>query len=396
MNAAENNLLLATARYPLSSVTDDDFPRLLGQVSDWGYLLQTAGKHGLSPLLFKIVSETGLGKQLAPAYHDGLRQSYFRSLMRNQSLLNELSPVLRSCEERSLPVMLLKGAALCQTVYGDVALRPFGDVDILVHEGDMEAAGKVLESLGFEIILGIYRVSDDHNARFGWHWAYHKGNHVIELHWDLTERQGPFHLDMDEYWRGAQPVKVDGNSAVVMNDENQLIHLCLHQFKHQWQHIRDLTDVALLAEQVEAAGKWRSVLEKSRAQRLDRCVYFNLVLAKRVLGLRIDEAELAAFINKPKPGRISAAMIDLIAANMFSEHLPRRFWQLPMVHGLKIKADVIKRVFTEPIERDLQEGELAKPVKTGVGKKFRSAFRSLYYYRHLITGFFRQLLRRSH
>lgn len=395
MNSAENNLLLATARYPMKSVAEDDFSGLLGEVSDWGYLLQTAGKHGLSPLLFKIVSDTGLGKQIPPEYHDGLRQSYFRSLMRNQSLLNELSPVLRACEEQSLPVMLLKGAALCQTVYDDVALRPFGDVDILVHEGDMDAAGKALESQGFKIILGIYRVSDDHNAQFGWHWAYHKKEHVIELHWDLTERSGPFHLDMDEYWQGAQPVKVDGNSAVVMNDENQLIHLCLHQFKHQWQHIRDLTDVALIAEKIEASGKWRSVLEKARAQRLDRCVYFNLVLARKVLGLRIDEQALAEFINKPRPGRISAAMIDLIAANMFSEHLPRRFWQLPMVHGFKIKADVVKRVFTEPIERDLQEGELAKPVKTGVGKKIRSAFRSIYYYRGLITGFFRHLLRRS-
>jgi len=87
-------------------------------------------------------------------------------------------------------------------------------------------------------------------------------------------------------------------------------------------------------------------------------------------------------------------MIELIAANIFSEHLPRRFWQLPMVHGLRSKKEVLRRIFTEPVERDLQPGQTAKPVKTGTVKKFQAAFRSLFYYRHLIGGFLRQLLRR--
>lgn len=391
---AENNLLIATARHPLKSATGGDFTQLLDQVTDWDYLLPAAGKQGLSPLLFKIISEMGASDRLPPGAFEFLTRSYFASLMLNQRLFNELYPILQAFSDNSIPVMLLKGAALCQTVYDDMGLRPFGDIDILVSEADVQRAGHIMEELGFEIVLGIYRVSDDHNAEFGWHWAYHKGDNVIELHWDLTERSGPFHLDMDQYWQGAIPVKVEGHSALIMNEECQLIHLCLHQFKHQWQHIRDLTDVALLAEKIGAEGHWDSMLKMARSQGLDRCVYFNLALANRVLGLPVDGFPLSEFINKPKPGRVSSAMIELIAANIFSEHLPRRFWQLPMVHGLRSKKEVLRRIFTEPVERDLQPGQTAKPVKTGTVKKFQAAFRSLFYYRHLIGGFLRQLLRR--
>ena len=43
---------------------------------------------------------------------------------------------------------------MLSTVYPDVAIRPFSDVDILIHEKCIERAQKALTGLGYEALFG--------------------------------------------------------------------------------------------------------------------------------------------------------------------------------------------------------------------------------------------------
>jgi hypothetical protein len=53
-----------------------------------------------------------------------LRSHYIESLARNMLLFDELGRVLKAFNEAGIEVIVLKGAALAQTIYPDIALRP--------------------------------------------------------------------------------------------------------------------------------------------------------------------------------------------------------------------------------------------------------------------------------
>lgn len=73
-----------------------------------------------------------------------LKKEYQWSLARNMILFDELGRVLEAFNEAGIDVIVLKGAALAQTIYPDIALRPMGDVDLLVKKEGLEKAENLL------------------------------------------------------------------------------------------------------------------------------------------------------------------------------------------------------------------------------------------------------------
>jgi hypothetical protein len=61
----------------------------------------------------------------------------------------ELRKVLISLVEYGVRPLLLKGASLAYTVYPSPALRPRGDTDLLVREGDLPRVAQILRKLGY-------------------------------------------------------------------------------------------------------------------------------------------------------------------------------------------------------------------------------------------------------
>src|SRR5262245_7921362 len=90
------------------------------------------------------------GPIVAPALAEQLRRSYHATAVRNVLLLRELGTCLRALREAAVPVIVLKGAALIGTVYGNLTWRAMGDVDLLVHRHDVDATQRVLDDLGYE------------------------------------------------------------------------------------------------------------------------------------------------------------------------------------------------------------------------------------------------------
>jgi hypothetical protein len=64
------------------------------------------------------------------------------SALRNMRRCHELSKVLRILQNDGIPVIVLKGAALAEVVYGNIALRSMSDVDLLVKKGSIKSRGK--------------------------------------------------------------------------------------------------------------------------------------------------------------------------------------------------------------------------------------------------------------
>ncbi|MHB1389868.1 MAG: nucleotidyltransferase domain-containing protein [Thermoleophilia bacterium] len=388
--------MLACARFPLDSGRSDNVrDHLQASGLDWDFILRYAGRHGLAPMLFKAITATEAEEQVPVPALETLRKTYLGSLLNNQSQLRGIVPVLQSFAEHSIPVLLLKGPALCLSVYDDVALRPFGDIDILVHREHVPLGQSLLEAQGFRLIPDNYfPIPDDRNGELGCEWTYHKDGFVVELHWNLIDSLAPFALDIRRFWDGAQTVEIEDAPAMIMSPENQLLHLCLHQFKHHWEHLRDLTDIALVIE------RYRDRIDRARFaqmawnQDLGACVFYNLQLADRVLQTRTDHLTASNLLGQAQPGLMARAMEDLIADHILETHLPRRFWELLMVDGARNRAWLIKSTLSHPFPRTSGRIEAVPRKKTPITSKAIAAVRSLYFYRTLIIEYLRRLARR--
>ena len=238
---------------------------------DWDRWLDAAREESLSPLLHSILRDRdwvpiGVGQRL--------RQAYLQSGARNALLMAELESVIDRLAAVNVAVIVLKGAALAETVYGNVALRPMVDLDLLVRWGDVQAALGVLNQAGYRFAAL--------EAQVGVTLAYenelmlHKSGPLdvlLEMHWHLLD--SPYYqrtIDLDWFWQTARPASFGRSQALVLGLEAQLLHLCAHLALHHggewllWRH-----DVAEVVHAFPDRIDWDLVLAKARL--------FDLVLS---------------------------------------------------------------------------------------------------------------------
>lgn len=70
--------------------------------------------------------------------------------------LTEIRSILRKLNSSGIEVIILKGWALCDSVYSDGHSRPKTDIDILVQEGDKKKILNIFEDEGYQNFRGWY------------------------------------------------------------------------------------------------------------------------------------------------------------------------------------------------------------------------------------------------
>lgn len=181
-------------------------------------------------------------------------QEEIRALVQVAFFRRPLAELLHSCTEAALGVIVLKGAALAETVYSRPGLRLFGDIDVLIRSEDAVRAEALLRGLGYvaepetwaDLLQG--RVCEANFFR-----PAPQGMVVVELHTDLLNNaflRGPVHLDQAGLWARSCLVRLAGAEARVLGPEDQLLHLCLHLAGHYFDAPNSVRDIV----QVCAAG----------------------------------------------------------------------------------------------------------------------------------------------
>ena len=79
---------------------------------------------------------------------------------KNSIMRHRISSVLRLLDDHSIPVMLLKGAALIPLYYKDWSLRPMNDVDLHVPQKDALKAVALLCQSGWKPVESLIDQND--------------------------------------------------------------------------------------------------------------------------------------------------------------------------------------------------------------------------------------------
>jgi hypothetical protein len=255
----------------------------------WTRALSVAGWHRLSPALHRyLASESAV----PTAVRAGLEQAYLANAARSAFIDAALRAALAALDRAEVPAMLLKGAALVQTVYSDPAVREMLDLDLLAPAGRLDAARDALAGLG-------YRAADvagpDHHAP-----ALIGEDRMlaVELHHHITIAGEGVKFDTGELWDRAR--EAPGATHLLPAPEDLLLHICMHFTRNRLggSHSRRSTggalaqiyDIAQIAE--HDSIDWSAVADSARRYQLDASVFVAL-FAARELGVPIPEAALS-------------------------------------------------------------------------------------------------------
>jgi len=115
--------------------------------TDWQSLPTRAEDNGLAPLVYRHLQATGLS--LPEDTHRALLALTLRHRRANHIRRLTLAEILTALKEEGIEVLVLKGAALANTVYPRPGLRPMRDMDILVKNREALRAQAKLAELGF-------------------------------------------------------------------------------------------------------------------------------------------------------------------------------------------------------------------------------------------------------
>jgi hypothetical protein len=292
-----------TARRFLGRLVDGDWgdgDRVLLQGIDQDALAGWLVRHGLAPFAYSQCRHvlTDLGDRLEPA---SLRVAACNTLR-----FHQLSQVLKCFQDASIPVVVLKGAALARGVYGDIVRRPMGDVDLWVRDTDMPRAADILRALGFRELIKDYRpLALQALARGERQFRDTRG--MVELHWSpfpgwlmcwtaavdeagVWERAEPLDPEDGEVQREHRP---NGGLVRLLSAEDMVIQLAAHlTVTHRVSEgvVRGLMDIALTAR--ARPVDWDVVVERATAWRLRTAVWVALDLASQLVGLMGVEGAL--------------------------------------------------------------------------------------------------------
>lgn len=279
-----------------------------GQVEDgfdWEYILEQARRNGVSPILyFRLKNQKDPATGGAKFFFEKLEKDYYQNLRRNILMWEEIEPILKSFKEDGIEVILLKGVALAELVYKNLALRPMSDIDLLVKKEELPRIDEKMRKFGYSTEENYrnslrYSSVDYLNSieylpalPIGREQAGRKKVVSVHFHWHLVNSTLPSFMyaskiDIEKIWKEAIPVKISGTETLSLAPHHLLIHLSEHASKpgHSLSRLILLYDIAETIKVYQEELNWELLINEARMFNLNRPLYYSLYLTSRLIGL---------------------------------------------------------------------------------------------------------------
>jgi hypothetical protein len=270
-----------------------------------------------------------------------LRECFCRTSVRNLSLTGELVRLLRLFKRHSVKAIPLKGPSLALSLYGNLALRPFSDLDVLVPKQEIDNVKRLLIGAGYSLKDEMTSEEEIRHLESDYYLAFRQRQREIdvEIHWQILHGYLRGRVGIDAVWSHTAESTLGGEPALALPPEELLLVLSIHGQKHEWERLKWLGDIARLID-VHPNIDWARVVQLAALVEQERAILMGCFLAASFLGVQLPER-----IQKLLRGNKSyGAHAGLIRGRLFrSKH------NLP---GFREWLAYVQRVDAEP--RDTQ------------------------------------------
>lgn len=289
-------------------------------------------------------------RQNAPKLAQLLQVDTFTATAQMGIHFSNLAQIKNAFGQKNIPLVLLKGAALGQTVYDDPLWRIMSDIDLWVQAADVPRAVGALLALGYqqrqakaERPLALQQQSKGEicfvqpNAVWG----------LIELQWSPFAGwwvQRTAVIDETAVWSRQEPLP-DG-LAYQLAPEDMILHSAIHMaINHQFDILttRHLVDIALIAR--KQGVDWQIVADRAKKWRVATAVYTALNLLEQL----VDPGGLAGVLDQLRPSTLRQHLLrryistESVVAGREAKRTPSRYLLLFLL--VDRRRDMLKLIF---------------------------------------------------
>jgi hypothetical protein len=299
------------ARTALSGEAEQRLLRVLDGTIDWDYVLSAGGLHGVLPLLHLNL---GRRETVPGSVRQALRERCERVARSNLHLSSQLIEIVDALERAGVPSLVLKGPAAAATLYGNLFLREFGDLDILVKSADVSRATEAVETLGFAPWRSTSGAQEEvlHRVEYSRTFTRPADDLDLDLHWDLARSFFRGRVEAEALWADTGVFDLHGRELRSLSPGFFLMALCVHGAKHgpfPWPRLKWICDVA---EFVRGSDEfdWEAAVQRAQELGCRRTLLFGLAVSRPLLD-----------------GRLPAPIEDELAKESQVAILARRVWE---------------------------------------------------------------------
>ena len=228
---------------------------------------QLAKKHSLAHFVSDYVFRSGI--ELPPEDALKLQQADILRVYKHERMKFALTQIYQALDEARIAYIPLKGSIL-RAFYPVESMRTSCDIDVLVHEADLDRAVECLERSGF-------RRGERHFHDIS---LFSPNGTHLELHFSILENMEQLDAVLKDAWRYAVP---EEGSRYGFREEFFVFHMYAHMayhFMHGGCGVRSLLDIWVMEHRMGAAyscaekllkdaGIWRFAVEMSKVA--NRC-----------------------------------------------------------------------------------------------------------------------------
>ena len=329
---------------------------------DWNEFLRLAEHHGVLPLAARNLRAhahnlpANVTQRLASAFDVNVR--------RNLWFASELARIAYQFDKQQLRAIPYKGPTLAESVYGDVALRNFGDLDFLISPSDFERAKQTLGELGYRPSLEFRPAVERYWLRNGYERSFDSaaGKYLVELQWGLLPRFFAVDLRTDDLLERSRPTPLAGGEVPGLSPEDLLLVLCLHAAKHLWMRLIWVCDIA---ETIRTqAVDWALVRDRARDLGILRIIGVSFWLAQKLLHCPLPESALQVINADPKIPAIGEEFAARLARSATYDFESTEYFRL-ILKLRERRSDqfrFVSRLLSTPGDGDLAVIKLPEPL----------------------------------
>ena len=209
---------------------------------DWECLIRLALRHRLAPPLLAVLTSADAAwcrKRSSTPF--GSTARFFGSTVNSSGL---------SCSNCSTPSIAnrswrshSRARVLADLLYGDIAFRSPGYLDILVRRESVadvqpNSRRRIVDADGpanLPLTPAQRRIYEHYQCEY--QYTRVADEVVVEPHWELSQRPMAIEADYPGMLDRAQPRAVGGRTVPALSPDDLLVALCVHGTKHEWERL---------------------------------------------------------------------------------------------------------------------------------------------------------------
>jgi hypothetical protein len=300
---------LGTRTEPRNGVSIEEF-----EEQDWSEIIRLSIEHRVAPILYKRLKNYQPNKSIPEVVLRKLGVIYVLSERKQNAIFGDLVKVFTKLTKDGISFIVLKGPHLAETIYGDLALRPFGDLDILVKEEEVPKACSSIMDIGYSPKEANKNSREHHHHLPTF---YKKDSLPVEIHIEISStKRLPSRVVHETLWERASSVEIGGVEVLVLSLEDLLLHLSLHICQHNFEvgliHVFDFYEII---RQRKNMVSWLKLMSRANIWNSKKVFYLTLEIVRKFFNLEVPKEVL----DDLRPRDFSVEILEWAECRIFTK-----------------------------------------------------------------------------